>query len=41
MRIHQPIGKRAQKIRKRIQPIERSYQLDDAVIFFENWSPLV
>ena len=34
--IHQPIGKRAQNIRKRIQPIEKINQSADALAFFEN-----
>ena len=31
-----PIGKRAQKIREKIQPIEKRNQSDDAHAFFEN-----
>jgi len=34
--IHQPIGKRAQKIRERIQPIEKKNQSADALAVFEN-----
>ena len=34
--IHQPIGKRAQKIHERIQPIEKRNQSADALAFFEN-----
>ena len=34
--IHLPIGKRAQKIRVKIQPIEKRNQTEDALAFFEN-----
>jgi hypothetical protein len=33
---NQYLGKRAQKIRKKIQPIEKRNQSDDALKFFEN-----
>ena len=34
--IHEPIGKRAQTICNRIQPIEKRNQSGDALAFFEN-----